>query len=129
MQLPGKPAEHEPLARYLLERSKFTPSSGRVKTRAFLPPPDGELSVYRTDGLTHAEIRSTGANNVARPDKPILAWAHLLVSNVDTASLGTLSVRADPPPSRHACITGWPDESATLLLAQQLAAVSTLCVA
>jgi hypothetical protein len=44
------------LSRYILDRSRL--SGGRVNHRAFMPPPDLQLSTFSIDGLQEAEVWS-----------------------------------------------------------------------
>lgn len=117
-----------PLARYLLASGHFSRENRRVKSAAFLPPPDGRLSVFRVDGLADPEIWSLGRARVAEPQgKPLYARADLPVRATREAGL---DADPDDTPPRHVTILGWPAEkSARKLLAHQLAEAAVLHVA
>ncbi len=63
----------ERISRYILHRKgRFSREKRRVKPAAFLPPPNLEMSVYRTGTLDEPEIREIGNKYVAEPqDKKI----------------------------------------------------------
>jgi hypothetical protein len=121
-----EPPPEEPLARYLFHASQFT--SERVKARAFEPPVDLRLSVFRTRELSEPrrwELGRRFATSVK--NKTLRGRADLSVSAVSRFSLRTLR---DEPPPRHAVVTGWPDtKDARMSVAQQLAAESALVIA
>lgn len=117
----GLPLE-EPLARYIFSRSHF--STTRVKPRAFHPPPNLRLSVFRIQELEDSDIWAIGGNIASERDETLRARADITVGAVEQRGL---SVEPDNTPPRHATICAWPPEkSARLLKAQELAKASTL---
>jgi hypothetical protein len=111
------------LARYILESSRI--SSGKVNHRAFMPPPDLELSTYNIDGLGIEEIWTIGerVRMEQASDKTLYGRADLLAKAAYDA--GLRPVRDDRPP-RHVAIVGWqPDKAHQKARAQLLAAAST----
>ena len=62
----------ENTTRYILEKSGFARTIGRVKPNVFLPAPNGQTSVYRIMGLTLDEIWNIGQKYVADERKKTL---------------------------------------------------------
>jgi hypothetical protein len=116
---------NERLSRYIFSRSQFTP--GRVKPRAFEPPPDLKLSVFRIDGLDEKKIWEIGLHDARGPSNRTLhARGDVTVAIVKGVSL---HARREEPPPRHAVINGWPaSKDHRMSLAQRLAAHSTLAI-
>ena len=126
--LSDKVYDKESLARYLLEKSKFSRTTGRVKHRAFLPPRDLRLSVFRTQGMSCDEVQKMGEESVAE-DRTLYGWASLAAQSVRSIDKNGLAVEPDPPPDRHASIEGWPeDKNEQMLRALQLASIAKLRV-
>ena len=97
----------ELLARFLLSRSLFSREKRTVKSSAFMPPPSGELSVFRIEGLSAGETWELGERHVARPQQRRLHGRADMVARAVTES--GLKVNPDDDPPRHATIVGWPD--------------------
>lgn len=98
-------------------------SGGKVNHRAFLPPPDLELSTYNTDDLADAEIWQIGDRIRAEQKKDQLhGRADLLAAKV--YQIGLRPVRDDQP-FRHVVIVDWPEKPQHKARAQLLAAAST----
>lgn len=111
------------LARFLLDQH-YRPLYRTVKPKAFEPPPDNELSVYRTLRLTEDGIWALGELHVARTrGKTLKGRATVMTQEVVNLRL---DVVPDNKPCRHAFVGGWPREkSARMALAQHLAAVAS----
>lgn len=127
MQFDSAPGEQ--LSRYLLERSKFAGSTGRVKHPAFMPPTNKRLSVYCTTGLPEPEIWQIGQQHVEVPiGKPVLARADL--NSLEVYNNG-LTVELDRVPHpRHANVVGWDGIGTEVrLIAMKLADAATLVLA
>ena len=112
---------NERISRFILSRSEFRPSNQTVKTKAFIPPKNKRLSVYRTSTLSEGEIWSIGDEFVAEPrGRTLYGRADLLAQDVYA-----LQQKVEPETSihpLHADIIPWPDGRADiLLLATQLA--------
>lgn len=117
--------ESEPLARYLTQSSYYSANAQIVKPKAFEPPTNLRLSIFRVDGLTIDEIWENGQKNVI--DKmpiPANLWGYAQIAASVVTDVN-LSIVSDEPPPRHACIIGWPEgaerKSERMLLAQLLA--------
>ena len=112
---------NERISRFILSRNEFRPSNQTVKAKAFIPPKNKRLSVYRTSTLSEGEIWSIGDEFVAEPrGKTLYGRADLLAQDVYD-----LQQRIKPETSihpLHADIIPWPDGRADILfLANQLA--------
>lgn len=117
----------ESLGRYLPEESYFSRRDNAVKPRAFMPPSDLKLSVFRTDGLSEEQIWEIGEKRVIQAmsqAKTLYGRADIKVASVLEVNL---SVDPDNVPERHANIIGWSaDKARRQSLAQELAAESNL---
>lgn len=112
---------NERLSRFVMSRNEFRPSDQTVKAKAFIPPRNKRLSVYRTSTLSEEEIWSIGNELVAEPrGKTLYGRADLLAQDVYA-----LQQKVEPETSvhpLHADIIPWPDGRADILfLATQLA--------
>ncbi len=98
----------ETISRYILSKNDFT--KNRIKYSAFIPYPHLELSIYRIDSLTEAEIWNIGQVEVAnKRGKPLLARGDVTVAQVGEVS--GLEVTPDTDPESHylhANIINWP---------------------
>ena len=115
------------LSRYLLSRSLFSPQKKRVKSSAFLPPPDLKLSVFRVNGLTKKEIWELGEREVVQ--KQSTSKTLYGRADVKASKVWDVNLRIDPNdiPPRHADLIGWPEEkSARKLIALELAEQAAL---
>jgi hypothetical protein len=120
-QLDGDPAISEPTARYLRQNGHYTASTGRVKPRAFHPPADRHVSVFRVQGLSQDRIWNLADRFVVNG---VQARAELFVGEIRNVGL---RVERDEPPPRHANITAWSiEKSECLLQAQELASLARL---
>jgi len=120
-------SDDERLSRFLFSRSWFRPDKREVKPNAFIPPPDGALSVCCTDGLEENPVWQLGrATATARADHPTLYGRGDFVAR--SARAKNLRVERDDQPRRHATITGWPSDGkeAIRMKAVELAAEATL---
>jgi hypothetical protein len=109
------------LSRFILESSRI--SGGRANYRAFLPPPDLQLSTFNVDNLTADGIWKIGDTIRLQQRKHELhGRADLLAEAVYALNLRPL--RDDHPP-RHVVIVDWPtDKAHQRNKAQLLAAAS-----
>jgi len=125
--LPNTVGVEESLGRYLPEDSYFSRTKNAVKPKAFIPPTDLKLSVFRIDGLKPEEIWEIGQKHVIdnMPKPKILhGRADIKVSKVQERDL---SVDPDNEPIRHANIVGWPEDLGRRhSIAQELAAEANL---
>lgn len=127
MQLPSVVSGSEPLARYIVNDRWYKKSTREVKPRAFEPPPDNRLSVFRILCMNCQEILENGQTNVVdkRPDNTQLhGFAEIMMSDVEDLML---KIDPDNIPERHASIIGWPDDLGEIKSrAQELAAKAKL---
>jgi hypothetical protein len=111
------------LARYLFQSNHV--AGGLVTHKAFMPPPDLELSTYNVDGLSSPEIWALGDTVKTESGRPTLQGrAQIAVANVIAAELRAL--KAAPPP-RHVVVVGWgapTDKAIHKAKAQKLAALA-----
>jgi hypothetical protein len=95
-----------------------------VRARAFLPPPEGKLSVFDTDSLNEERIWRIGKDMAA--GRTLHARADVAHSVAKTQGLELI---VDEPPSRHRYLDGWPSLSQKedrMLIAMELAAAALL---
>ena len=114
------------LARFILEREKFSPVNNAVKFRAFLPNPRGELSVFVITGWTEEKIWQVGQEFVATPQGKSLEARGDVSASVIWAS--NLSIDLDNAPPGHANVLGWPDKSEQKAIAIKLAQAAKLVI-
>ena len=112
---------NERLSHFIMQKNEFRPSNQTVKFKAFMPPKNKRLSVYRTSTLSEDDIWSIGIALVANPrGKTLYGRADLLAQTVYD-----LKQKVEPETSNHclhANITPWPDKKEDVLfLATQLA--------
>jgi hypothetical protein len=126
-RVPKEVNSQEFLARYITSKSWYSRVKNRVKPRAFMPPIDRKLSVFRTDNLSEPEIWKIGLKNViekiVRPTN--------LHGRADIQALSiiesNLQIEPDNTPPRHANIVGWPElKEEQKSIAQELAAKASL---
>ena len=120
----------ESLGRYLPEDSYFSRANNTVKPKAFMPPSDLKLSVFRIDDLQLEEIWEIGQKHVIdKMSKPKVLYglADIKVFRVQEKNL---KVDPDNKPIRHANIVGWPEgpenKARRQSIAQELAAEAEL---
>lgn len=130
MRLPSTLSGSGSLARYLTQSNHYNPRTYSVMPRAFEPPSDLRLSVFRINGLSDLEVWENGQVNVIDKmpqPRPLYGFADIKVLEVQATSL---TVDPDNTPPRHACIVGWPEgesnKSKRKLLAQELASKAKL---
>lgn len=120
-------AGNEPLARYLTQSNHLSPSLNCVRPKAFDPPLDMRLSVFRIHGFSIHAVWENGNTNVVdkmSPPRRLHGVAQIITSTVRGVGLDAVP---DEPPPRHACIVKWPqDKSERILLSQKLAAQAQL---
>jgi len=118
---------NESLARYLTQSNHFSTATHSVKPKAFDPPPNLRLSVFRIDNLAIEDVWQIGQEhviNIMPQPRNLYGYADI---KADKAQDLNLDIDADNNPPRHASIVGWPeDKSERKLIAQELAANSKL---
>lgn len=127
MVLPSIVNPNESLARYLNEkRGYFSTDRNSVLPRAFMPPPNLRLSVFRIDGLKLDEVWEIGQKeviDVLPQPKTLYGMADIKASKVREFDL---EIEPSNTPPRHADICGWPEKAKHKSIAQQLAAEAKL---
>lgn len=127
MVLPNAVDASESLVRYLTQSNHYNLPTYSVKPKAFEPPANLRLSVFRVDGLTIEDVWQIGQEKVVNK-MPQPRTLHGF-ADIKARAVADLSLAIDPDnePPRHASIVGWPeDKSKKKLVAQQLAASSKL---
>ena len=112
---------NERLSRFILHKNEFRRSNLTVKFKAFVPPTNKRLSVYRTSTLCEDDIWSIGSKFVAKPrGKTLYGRADLFARTVYA-----LKQKVEPETSLHclhADVRAWPDNKDDIqFLATQLA--------
>jgi len=114
-------ADAEMLARFVMVR-RWIRQDNTVRSDAFIPPPDLNLSVTRHGTLSEHELWQRGHRVAEQRDKPLYGRADVSAMHVRDANLDAIEYPLYENPE-HAHITGWPTEkSAQKAAAQQLAA-------
>ena len=127
LDLSDSVSSDELLGRYLPEKTYFSSTGNSVKPKAFMPPPDLRLSVFRIDGLNLEEIWKLGQVKVIN----IMTVSKVLygVANIRALKIKKNRLEIDPDniPLRHVNIIGWPKEKERQMqIAQELAAEADL---
>lgn len=96
-------ADEELLARFVVQSSWFAKTTRRVKHQAFLPAPDNDTSVFRTEREPTDAFWAGGEAELN--GRPVYGAAIVAAKIVRKEGLDVL---AEEPPPRHANIRGWP---------------------
>lgn len=105
----GSVASTELITRYVLNKRQFSVLNKRIKPAAFLPPPNLQMSVYRTEAIDESAIWDIGTKYVAEPqDKVLCARGDLSAEKF--ADFGLEIVPDVRPHPLHANVEGWPTE-------------------
>ena len=94
------------LARFLFQRSHYSPTNGALKPGAFLPK-DGHTSVFDIIELDRTTIRTIGDGVGVTRSQALHGWGEFLHAHVTAA--GLKFIRDDQPP-RHGNLVGWPPD-------------------
>ena len=110
----------EQITRYVRNGSDMRRSEDRPKYTAYMPRKEGgEISVYRTDAISDAEIRDIGAQYVAKPEVPLKGYCCLVASAFFAQRL---NIEAAPTRHcRHANVVGWGADHMNRIVAKKLA--------
>jgi hypothetical protein len=95
----------ENLSRFIFKR-EYIRSNNKGHWRAFEPPGNLRMSVYRTSDISEGEIWDFGENVAMERGKPLKGRVDIAVSSVKKNGL---DVVPDASPSRHANIINWPE--------------------
>lgn len=91
-----------------------------------MPPVDGKLSIFDTDGAEERTVWSIGQEIAIERDKTLYARGDIITSSVTGQNLHVVK---DEPPPRHRNIVGWPpvdQKEDQKLIAMELAAIARL---
>ncbi len=120
------PNEALPLSRFAFTKKWVSKADGgfRLKYHAFMPRSVHghplEVSVFRVDGLSEAQIWEHGRRYALPPGRNFHGRGDVTLHVVNAT--GPLRLEFDEPPPRHANVVGWPTErDQQLALAQDLA--------
>ncbi len=110
----------ENLSRFIFKRKHIRNDKGHW--RAFEPPRNLRMSVFRTSDISEEEIWNFGENVAAERGKPLNGRVDITVLSVKNNGL---DVDPDASPSRHANIINWPERKEEQMeIAMRLAAAS-----
>ena len=96
----------------------------KAKPKAFEPPRDRRLSLFRVTGMTENAIWKLGRRHV-EPERKKRVLGRAAISVEQVRKVG-LSLMPDDLPCRHANVEGWPEKDEVMSLMQELAAEATL---
>lgn len=88
--------------------------------------PDGDISVYRTVGMTKSDITDLGARFVAKPGMLLKGYCSLSAQALFVEALDV--VPAPDPHERHANVRGWTADPANRVVARKLADKASLVI-
>jgi hypothetical protein len=119
--------DDEPLGRYIFSKSHFSSENNKVKSSAFMPPADLQLSVFRTQGLDEKTIWNIAENEIIKKSSsPNKLYGRAEILSFAVKSTG-LELDPNNIPPRHANIIGWPQEKAKQkMIAIELATKASL---
>lgn len=125
MVLSNTVSKDESLGRFLTDKSYF--NSNGAKPKAFMPPHNLRLSVFRIVGLQIEQIWKLGEEHVLSTIPESSAGMKNIYGIADTKAFRLekldLYVTATDHPPRHAEICGWPEEKEKQKsIAQEIAA-------
>ncbi len=92
----------EQVARFLRQSNYVVKSTGRIKHTAFLPAPDHDTSVFRTDGVGQGDVQAMAEEHVKERSKNGAA-----IFKASAVADAKLQIEAKEPPPRHANIRAW----------------------
>jgi hypothetical protein len=117
-------AANELLARFVLQGSHVRSSNQTVKPDAFIPPPNGKMSVTRHLMATEEEIWEVGRRVATQRSKTLYGRGDVTASAYRAQNL---SVEADDIPGNpnHTHVLNWPsDKAAQKMIASEIAAAA-----
>ncbi len=94
----------ENLSRFIFKRQHIRNNKGHW--RAFEPPRNLRMSVFRTSDISEEEIWNFGENVATERGKPLNGRVDITVLSVKNNGL---DMYPDASPSRHANIINWPE--------------------
>jgi hypothetical protein len=115
----------ELLARYIFSDRHFSRENRRVKAGAFMPAPDGAISVTRHREATQDELWQVGQAIARLRDSTLYARADVLSATCASWQLSVKAAPIDGNPN-HANVAGWPmqDKARRKLIAEEIALVA-----
>ena len=121
-------AADELLARFVLQSSHVRSSNQTVKADAFMPPPNGKMSVTRHLMATEEEIWEVGRGVASQRGKSLYGRADVVAS---AYLVENLAVERDPIAGNpnHTHVFNWPrDKAAQKIIATEIAAAARFVV-
>lgn len=119
----------ELLARYVFSQSHFSRQNGRVKAGAFMPAPNGELSVTRHVNATGHEIWAIGREIAKVRGRTLHGRGDVLAATCMSQRLTVVASPIHGNPN-HANVVDWPmeDKAAQKLIAEEIAVAAKFVV-
>lgn len=115
----------ELLARFLVQKSHFRVSDGTVKSDAFVPPPNLELSVNRHLDATEEETWEVGHSIAKLRGCTLRGRADVFATVFQQREL-TVAADAILGNPNHAIVSNWPKDKPTRkIIAQEIAKQAT----
>lgn len=103
----------EKLSRFLFSKKDFSSENNCVKHRAFMPPQNKKLSVFRIYDLSESAIWLIGVQVEKNRPSSLKARADITASSIYSCCL---KLDPDNIPKRHTNIIGWPSNESEILL-------------
>jgi len=112
----------ELLARYIFSQSHFSRQGDRVKAGAFMPAPNGGLSVTRHRNATPDGLWQIGREIAQTRDKTLYGRGDVLAATFAGQRLNVVAAPIQENPN-HTNVVGWPmeDKAALKLIAEEIA--------
>jgi len=112
----------ELLARYIFSDRHFSREKRRVKAGAFIPAPDGAISVTRHREATQQEVWQVGRAIARLRNSTLYARADVLSATCENWQLRSEAAPIHGNPN-HANVVGWPmqDKARRKLIAEEIA--------
>ena len=113
---------NELLARYIFSDRHFSRENRRVKAGAFMPAPDGAISVTRHREATQEEVWHVGETIARLRDMTLYARGDVLAATCASQQLNVEEAPIEGNPN-HANVVGWPmqDKARRKLIAGEIA--------
>ncbi len=117
----------ETIARFVFFSDEVR-ADGTPRPKLYEPDRHHECSVFRTDGLSKAEVQRIGDKEVS-PNYGKLPYGHCDLFVGQVRNKANMRVEAAEPPKHHACIRGYEQDKAAwklqaAMLSQQAATIA-----
>lgn len=115
----------EQITRFLVHSNEYKPAFNRPSFTAYMPDGKGEKSVYRTQGLSTADVRELGRNYVEPHRGQLKGHADQSASVI--LDVGLVIEPDTRPHPLHANIKGWKNSrAADRITAEKIAETASL---